>query len=126
MLRYVLYIILLPLLLFAAGCGITNSADQSDAVQLRVANASDVDFESVLLKFPGVEADYGAVAAGEVTAYRDMNGAYHYGLIEVVTDGDTLRLVPIDYVGEEPLAAGRYTFVLDVEGDALGMTFVED
>jgi hypothetical protein len=45
-----------------------------------------------------------------------VSAAYRSVTTQVVLDGDTLRLQVIDYVGEDPLAAGRYTYVLTVSG----------
>jgi hypothetical protein len=45
-----------------------------------------------------------------------VSSAYRSATTQVVLDGDTLRLQVIDYVGEEPLDAGRYTYVLSVFG----------
>ena len=119
-------ILLLFVALITGGCGVVNSVESGGAVQLRVTNASETDFESVFVSFPQADAEFGAVAAGEVTAYRELPGAYRYGYVEVVAEGDTLRLVPIDYVGEEPLARGQYTFVLDVEGQDLDLELVRN
>ena len=119
-------ILLLLAALIIGGCGLVNSVENGGAVLLRVTNASDNDFQSVFVSFPQGDAEFGAVAAGEVTAYRELPGAYHYGYVEVVAEGDTLRMMPIDYVGEKPLQGGRYTFVLDVDGQNLDLEFVRN
>ena len=124
--RYSFRSFLLVAALLGGGCGFVNSVENGGAVLLRVTNASDVDFESVFVSFPQGDAEFGSVAAGDVTAYQELPGAYHYGYVEVVADGDTLRIVPIDYVGEEPLRRGRYTFVLDIEGQDLVLEFVRN
>jgi hypothetical protein len=41
--------------------------------------------------------------------------AYRYALIEAVVAGKPARLIPIDYVGESELKAGRYTYVLTID-----------
>ena len=112
-------------LLFAALVGGCDSR-APDAVLLRVENASSADFSSVLVRFPGAEARYGAVDAGAASAYREVETAYRYGYVEVEAGSATHRRVPIDYVGETPLEEGRYTFVLDLAGDVLSLHFAQD
>ena len=53
-----------------------------------------------------------SLAPGEVSAYQRADGAYSYGALKVVADGVERRIQPIDFVGETPLSAGRYTFVI--------------
>jgi hypothetical protein len=48
--------------------------------------------------------------------------AYGYAYVEAIVDGRTLRLVPIDHVGEDYLKAGSYTYELGVYGDAQSLT----
>lgn len=103
--------LILFLLLLFTGCSIIES---DDATQLRIENASDVDFTSVFVAFPDAEAEYGAIATGQRSSYKRLDGAYRYGYIEVKAAGDTYVLQPIDFVGEEALDAGRYTYQLDV------------
>ena len=117
-----------PLLfaLLLAGCDSAGSDDDPDAVLLRLQNESSIDFSSALIRFPEAESNFGAVAAGEASDYREFDSAYSYGYIEVEADGNTYRIQPIDYVGEEPLENGRYTYELDIAGDELEMEFEQD
>lgn len=126
MYRNTLRSFLLFVALIIGGCGLANSVENGGAVLLRVTNVSETDFESVFVSFPQGDADFGEVAAGEITSYHELPGAYHYGYVEVVAEGDTLRMMPIDYVGEKPLEGGRYTFVLDIEGQNLDLEFVRN
>jgi hypothetical protein len=107
---------LFVLALSAAACASVD--DDGDPVRVRVANASDRTFASVRVLFPDEIVDYGSLAPGQESAYRTVGTAYSYAGFEVEVGGDTLRMQPIDYVGETPLAAGAYTYVLDLdEGD---------
>ena len=101
--------------LFALALAACDSSDP-DPVLLRVENASALDFSSVVVGFPEADANYGAVAAGQASDYLEFETAYRYGAITAEAAGETYRLVPFDFVGEEPLAAGRYTYVLTVDG----------
>ena len=44
---------------------------------------------------------------------------YRYGHVSVSTQTGPLEIFPIDYVGESPLGAGNYTYVLTVSGGRL-------
>lgn len=106
-----------------AGC---RSAMEPSDVQVRVRNASALDFESVAVQFPGSREEYGALAAGEATDYRAVETAYRIATVEVRVEGEVLRLQVIDYVGETPLPAGRYTYRLIVAGgERLELELVE-
>lgn len=103
--------LILFLLLLFTGCSLVGA---DDATRLRIENVSGVDFASVFISFPDAEAEYGALATGQRSRYKRVDGAYRYGYIEVKAAGDTYVLQPIDFVGETPLDAGRYTYQLDV------------
>lgn len=111
------------LLIVSVGCD--QGGSDPGAVLLRVANESGVEFQSVLLRFPAVEATYGPVAAGETSDYRPLEGAYRYGYIEVEAADETYVLQPVDFVGEEPLDSGLYTNILDIEDGRLRFELVE-
>ena len=112
------------LLLAALTAGCRSSTEPGD-VQVRVRNASTFGFESVVVHFPGSREEYGAVAAGETSDYRKVQTAYRIATVEVLVEGALLRLQVIDYVGEQTLPPGRYTYrlLVDVEGN-LGLELV--
>ena len=83
-------------------------------VHVRIANESSFPFASVDVVFPEDSVDYGVVAAHGASEYRPVSKAYSYALIIVQVGGEELRLQPIDYVGENLLSPGRYTYALNV------------
>lgn len=98
----------------------------SEDVEIRVRNASTIDFDSVVV---GPVRDYGAIAAGGVSDYRTFDVAYRYAYVRVVTAGETYQIMPIDYVGEEELEGGKYTYELNLTDGhprSLTLRFVED
>ncbi len=117
---FFLSIFILYIFLFT-GCGIFSSG--SNAVLLRVKNVSNVDFSSVLVKIKGTTANYGAVASGKYSEYREFNTAYRYGYVEVEANDSTYRIQPTDYVGEVPLENGHYTYKLDIVKNHLSLEF---
>lgn len=96
------------------------SVMNAEAVRMRVGNRSEVDFDRVVVKFPSQEEDYGRVRAGAQADYRQIAKAYRYAHIEVTIKGTTVALRPMDYVGEEPLAPGDYTYALSYDPAAGG------
>ena len=116
--------VLMAVALAVAGCRSTTAPSD---VEVRVRNASTFDFESVVVQFPTSREDYGAVAAGNASGYREVETAYRIATVEVIVEGELLRLQVIDYVGEQRLPPGRYTYRLlaDVEGN-LGLELVRD
>lgn len=108
--------------LLVAGC---DSAGDGPA-RIRVVNASAVDFDAVEVAFLASPRALGPVPAGAASDYAPFETAYRYGYVRAETAAGALVLQPIDYVGEEPLAPGRYTFRLGVDGGALTLELEED
>jgi hypothetical protein len=112
-------------LLLGAGC---SQVLNDDDVEVRVRNMSSVDFDSVLVRFPQDTHRYGRVAAGASSAYADVQQAYRYDYVEVWIAGQKHVLQPIDFVGENLLAPGRYTYGLTFGGSppTLGFIMADD
>jgi hypothetical protein len=112
-----------------AACGSVLGGE--DPVQVRLENASTVTFETATLFSADGSHTFQDVAPGAMTPYVTVSMAYRSATTEVVIPGDTLRLQVIDFVGEEPLDPGRYTYVLSVIGPSspnpsLGQEFRRD
>jgi len=89
-------------------------------LSVRVSNASAVDFESVRMTLPeDGEHDLGRVPAAGQSAFVAARRVYRYAGFHVRAEGRELVLQPIDYVGERPLAPGRYDYVLNVNDGRL-------
>ena len=105
-----------------------SATDGAAPLQIRIANRSDHDFQRVRVTFPSETVEYGRVEDGEVTAYRQVKTAYRYALVEVTTDERSITFQPQDYMGEEPLAPGRFTYALrlDPSGENLQIELVAE
>ena len=101
----------LLLLTLSLGCS-DASGPGSGNVQVRIGNDSQSAFSNVAVIFPQDEVDYGAVDAGEESAYRTVSVAYPYARVDVRIGSTELRIQPRDYVGENVLEPGRYTYSL--------------
>ena len=116
--------------LFAAlaSIGCSSIFEPSGGVNVRIANDSSFPFERVDVVFPDDEVSYGAIPPHGLSDYHDVSTAYRYAYIEVQIAGEELVIQPIDYVGERPLSAGKYTYALGVgsEGQFLTLQLRKD
>ena len=94
----------------------------SGSVEVRIRNDSNLDFDRVRVQFPDQhEVDYGPVPQGGVTAFQPTSRAYRYAGVSVEAGDQELAWQPIDYLGEQELSAGRYTYALGVDNGQLTM-----
>lgn len=121
-----IFIPLSLILILFAGCDAINSGDNPNAVFLRVANNSNINFSSVVVGFPQSEASYGTIPAGKATEYHQVDAVYSYGYVKVKADESTYKIQPIDFVGEEPLGNGYYTYKLNINKNQLTGKIVKD
>jgi hypothetical protein len=92
----------------------SDPAGPTGTVLIRVVNASPFAFDEVVVGFPSQNESYGSLAVGAVTQYRPVTQAYRYANVRVSSGGKTVVQQPIDYVGETPLAPGRYSYVIEM------------
>ena len=105
-------------LTLVAGC--TTPEDGPPTVQIAAQNNSDYDFDALRLH----EIDWGGLAAGDRTDFNTVDQAYSYTYIHFEVDGVVFEIQPIDYIGEEALAPGKYTYDLSVEDPDSGQVTV--
>ena len=77
---------------------------------VRVRNTSGVVLHKVVVG----NVHYADIAAGESSAYQSWGPAYPHPKIEFEVDGQRLRQIPEDHVGERELGPGRFTYVVTV------------
>ncbi|WP_304236204.1 hypothetical protein [Jiulongibacter sediminis] len=123
--------ILTLLVLFAFGC----KGDDVDPdfgtgdVRIRIWNDTEYVMNDIFVDTGGGENDYGELSSFDKSVYMRYNSAYRYAFVSFKIKGKAYTIQPIDYVGEEPLAKGKYTYRLSV--DNLNSTyaileFIED
>lgn len=80
-------------------------------VKVRVENATALTFTEVRIYWEPMHT-FSDLAPGDRTAYVTVDRAYGIATVVAVTATDSTRIQVIDFVGDEPLDAGLYTFVL--------------
>lgn len=116
-------IFIFAVLFLSSGCNSTNSLDP-DATYLRISNISQKAFQSVYVSYPGVETTFEDIGSGNSSSYKKVTQVYRYGYIKIQSGDEEYILQPIDFVGEEPLENGRYTYKLGLDGESVTLNFV--
>ena len=111
------------LLRLATGCSFLV---QDGDVHVRLRNASTVGFDSVMVGFPKERINYGPLAAGATSSYREVEQAYGYAMVKAAAGDSGYLQMPIDYVGERLLSPGRYTYVLELANGDLRTTLEKE
>ena len=71
-------------------------------------------FYNLVLNPKGRYTNYGEIKGGETSCYRVYEKAYRYAYVNLYIDGEEYIIQPIDYVGEQPLGKGTFTYLIDV------------
>lgn len=95
---------------FAFSLLFTHTPENTNGSDIRIINASSVDFVDVVVG--GI--NYGSIEHGQSTGYRHWKKAYRYSSASLKVAGKAYSLQPIDYVGEKPLGFGRFAYALEL------------
>jgi hypothetical protein len=116
--------VLLAFLVFTLSC--SDRDDNVDTVNIRIKNDSSVNFDEVQV---GTNEElYINIAPGEYSNYLVYEMAYKYAFVEIKSGEDSyVSLQPIDFVGEQELPIGFYTYKLSVnEEGEVALEFAVD
>ena len=95
-------------------CGNPFFGDSKTEIRLR--NASTFDLTNVTFAPGAPRLEFARIAPDGTTEYRTVDDAYPYGYLDVLVGGERRVLQPIDYVGESEIGAGRFTYVITIDG----------
>lgn len=88
----------------------SDDPSESGDLMIRVQNVSNFDYKDVFVNTSGGEHNFGDIDSKETSDYVEFESAYRYAFIELEIEGETFTIQPIDYVGEEQLEPGEYTY----------------
>jgi hypothetical protein len=87
----------------------------SESTEVRLRNASAFELTAVTFQPGGPKLEFARIAAGETTPYTSARGAYRYCFLDALVGGERRVIQPTDYVGEEVIDGGRYTYVITAD-----------
>jgi hypothetical protein len=97
------------------GCGTNGPGSDSDEARLRVRNSGSQPIVQLTVLFPNDRISFGTVAPGATTAYQRVpNGVYRYAAYRLELNGTLVTQPVIDWVGEEPIGEGDFTYTLEL------------
>lgn len=104
--------------------------NSNEGVLIRIENSSKYTYQDIKVAI-AEEKLYETLAPGASSAYQSFSKAYRYAYIELKINNKRYGLQPVDYVGEEELKDGKYTYQLNVEDTSslsrqLNLTFKKD
>jgi hypothetical protein len=104
--------------------------EHSSGVFIRIRNTSTLDYADVYVDTGGGEFNYESISSKGTTPYHVFESAYRYAYVSLKIDGVNYTFHPIDYVGEQQLANGGYTYEImanpDGNYDRLTINLVKD
>ena len=81
---------------------------------IRIKNISGYDFCNVEIDPSGGAKNYGIINEGEATCYKPFETAYRYAYVKLFIEEKEFIIQPIDFVGEQPLGMGNFTYSINV------------
>lgn len=108
-----------------------STAQVDSSILIRVSNNTHYELNHIEINSPPSGRVYfGLLKAKEKSAYTKVKGAYPIAAIEALIDNTKIEFFPDDYLGEQVLQPGKYTYelsVIEVKGvKYLRLKFVVD
>ena|SRR5688500_542915 len=92
------------------GCPTPFGSSHDAETFIRLQNTSAYEMHDVTFSSGHPAHTFESIPPGAATEYYEVPQSYSYGFLEVHVDGQRYVMQPIDYVGEEHIRPGRYTF----------------
>lgn len=103
---------------------ISCSDEENTEANIRIKNTSSENYQNVSVLTFSLEN----LESGDLSEYRQFERAYRIAMVSLEIDGENFDLQIIDFVGEEPLESGNYTYEigLNQNGDSLTFDLVKE
>lgn len=88
--------------------------DTSNVLQIRVTNVSQFNYQNIIVNTSGGEQNFGDIDAGQTSLYKTFDFAYRFAYVELQIDDETFIFQPIDYIDENLLTSGNYTYEISL------------
>lgn len=101
---------------FTVIMGSCSDDNTNSLIEIRVENASNFKFDNIYIHPSSSFAtgqgnkNYGNLNPNSFSEYKNFDFAFPYGAVQITIDNNKYTLKPIDFVGEEPLKSGKYTY----------------
>ena len=93
---------------------------------IRLENATQLELTNVTFSSGHDPIDFERIAPGDRTEYVEVERSYSYGYLKVTANGGEYTMQPIDYVGEEEIGPGRFTFRITLTQGGVSTTLRRD
>jgi len=122
--KKITWILLIGLFFTLTSC----SDDNEEHVQIRVKNTGSYKYDNLVVNSNGSgDFNFGTILSNQTSEYKHFQYAYQYAFIKFSIDGTEYKMVPIDYVGEEKLEGGKYTYEVIMDSNKnLTFNFIRD
>jgi hypothetical protein len=106
---------LIDALFMAAMTVIAGCMQTQKEIQIRVQNNGIYDLTNVKVTSPASgETEYGSISANQSSEYRKHTNSYPMAAITAKIGDQNVHFIPDDYLGEQHLKSGKYTFSITV------------
>jgi len=108
---------------------VSSCSEDPSKTTIRIKNNSKYNFCNLVVDPYSGSINCGILKKGEMTCYRSVDIAYNYAYVQLFIGDKEFKLQPIDYVGEQPLGIGKFTYLIDVvdyDTGKLSITVQED
>lgn len=93
---------------------VSSCSEDPTKTNIRIKNNSKYNFCNVVFDPSSGPVNCGILKKGKTTCYRSFDTAYSIAYIQLFIGDKEFMLQPFDYVGEQPLGVGNFTYVIDV------------
>ena len=94
-------------------------------VKVKFTNISKENFKTLKVEVGYKKIVFENIQSGKSTERIKINGIYRYCRAEVITEKDTLRFRPIDFMGEKYYKSGKLNLKLTIFTDNDGKRHLE-